>query len=242
MCCCCCLVAQSSVMSDSLWPPGLQPARLLCPWDSPGKNTGVGCCALLQGIFPTKGSNLGLRHCRQTSYRWATRETLLMCYHRSEWSMWGWGPRPEERQSSAEREQSCCSLLCGQALEWLQWKAWGLEHDLMETSWSLRFPAEVTPQGSWIAGPPPWHHIFSWVLFIAWLNLASQSWSLGSDCGPLSVTTPQDLAWPWDPSAPWRVSVACTWRGSMSIFTTCYLWLRFLVYKMTWYLKIFILY
>ena len=44
-------------MSDS-WPPcGLQPFRPLCPWDSPGKNTGVGRCALLQGIFPTQGSN-----------------------------------------------------------------------------------------------------------------------------------------------------------------------------------------
>ena len=35
----------------------LQPTRLLCPWDYPGKDTGVGCHALLQGIFPTKGSN-----------------------------------------------------------------------------------------------------------------------------------------------------------------------------------------
>ena len=39
--------------------------RLLCPWDSPGKNTGVGCHFLLQGIFLTQGSNLGLPHCRQ---------------------------------------------------------------------------------------------------------------------------------------------------------------------------------
>ena len=39
---------------------GPQPARLLCPWDSPGKNTGVGCHALFQGIFPTQGSNLSL--------------------------------------------------------------------------------------------------------------------------------------------------------------------------------------
>ena len=36
------------------------PARFLCPWDSPGKNTGVGCHALLQGIFLTQGSNLCL--------------------------------------------------------------------------------------------------------------------------------------------------------------------------------------
>ena len=46
----------------SLWPHGLQPARLLCPWDSPGKNTGVGCHFLLQGIVPTQGSNPNLLH------------------------------------------------------------------------------------------------------------------------------------------------------------------------------------
>ena len=42
-------------MSDSLQPHGPWPARLLCPWDSPGKNTGVGCHFLLQGIFLTQG-------------------------------------------------------------------------------------------------------------------------------------------------------------------------------------------
>ena len=44
---------------------GLYPTRLLCPWDFPGKNTGVSCDALLQGIFPTQESNprlLGLLH------------------------------------------------------------------------------------------------------------------------------------------------------------------------------------
>ena len=46
-------------MSDSSRPQGLQPTRLLCPWDSPGKNTAVGCHALFQGIFPTQGSNPG---------------------------------------------------------------------------------------------------------------------------------------------------------------------------------------
>ena len=43
-------------------------ARLLCPWDSLGKNTGVGCHFLLQGILPTQGSNPGLLHCRQILY------------------------------------------------------------------------------------------------------------------------------------------------------------------------------
>ena len=36
--------------------------QFLCPWDSPDRNTGVGCHALLQGIFPTRGSNLHLLH------------------------------------------------------------------------------------------------------------------------------------------------------------------------------------
>ena len=50
----------ASVVSDSVQPHGPQPTRLLCPRDSPGKNTGVGCYALLQGIFPTQGLNLHL--------------------------------------------------------------------------------------------------------------------------------------------------------------------------------------
>ena len=49
-----------SVLSDSLRPHGWQPKRLLCPWDFPGKNTGVGCHFLLQEIFPTQGLHPGL--------------------------------------------------------------------------------------------------------------------------------------------------------------------------------------
>ena len=52
-----------------LQPHGLQPTRLLCPWDSPGKNTGVDCHFLLQGIFPTQELNPGLLHCRQIFYQ-----------------------------------------------------------------------------------------------------------------------------------------------------------------------------
>ena len=54
----------SSVVSDSLRPHGW----LLCPWESPGKNSGVGCHFLLQGIFPTQGLNPGLPHCTQRRY------------------------------------------------------------------------------------------------------------------------------------------------------------------------------
>ena len=56
------------VVSDSSRPHGLQPTRLLHPWDFPGKSTGVGCHFLLQRIFPTQGSNPGLPHYRQTLY------------------------------------------------------------------------------------------------------------------------------------------------------------------------------
>ena len=45
------------------------PHRLYSPWNSPGQNTGVGSCSLLQGIFPTQGWNPGLLHCRQILYQ-----------------------------------------------------------------------------------------------------------------------------------------------------------------------------
>ena len=56
------------MVSNSLQPHGLKPTRLPCPWNSPGKNTGVGSHSLLQGIFLTQGLNLGLLHCRQIPY------------------------------------------------------------------------------------------------------------------------------------------------------------------------------
>ena len=54
-------------LSDPWQPRGLQPIRPLCPWDSPGKNTGVGCHFLLQGTFPTQGSNPWLLLCQADS-------------------------------------------------------------------------------------------------------------------------------------------------------------------------------
>ena len=65
VCMCVCVCSVTSVVSDPLESYKLQPARLLCPWDSPGKNPRVGFHFLLQGIFPTQGSNPGLPHCRQ---------------------------------------------------------------------------------------------------------------------------------------------------------------------------------
>ena len=58
------------------WPRGVEPIRLLCPWDFPGKNTGVGCHFLLQGIFPTQGSNLRLLHWQLILSRWAISQRI----------------------------------------------------------------------------------------------------------------------------------------------------------------------
>ena len=51
--------------------------RLYSPWNSSGQNTGVGSRSLLQGLFPTQGSNPGLPHCRWILYSWATRDCVL---------------------------------------------------------------------------------------------------------------------------------------------------------------------
>ena len=56
----CCCIESCSVVSSS-WQPHVP----YSPWNSLGLNTGVGSLSLLQGIFPTQGSNSGLPHCRQ---------------------------------------------------------------------------------------------------------------------------------------------------------------------------------
>ena len=65
------------VMPDSLQPHGLQPTRLLCPWNFPGKDTGVGNHFLL-GIFLAQGSNPSLLHCRQILYQLSYQEAQLV--------------------------------------------------------------------------------------------------------------------------------------------------------------------
>ena len=76
-----CVCAQS-LQFNSLQPHGLQHARLLCPWDYPGKNTGVGCHFLFHGIliFPTQGLNPCLLHCRQILYPLSQLESPYKSY------------------------------------------------------------------------------------------------------------------------------------------------------------------
>ena len=91
------------VMSDTLQPRGLQPARLLCPWDSPGKNTGVGCHALPQGVFPTQGWNLGFPHCRQILYQ--------LSHHRTQDT--GQAVPTPAKEADAHKHQTCHRLELG---------------------------------------------------------------------------------------------------------------------------------
>ena len=76
-----------SVVSDSLRPHGLY-----SPWKSPGQNTGVGSLSLLQGIFPTQGSNPGLPHCRwilyQLSHKGSPRTPEWVAYPFPSGSSW----------------------------------------------------------------------------------------------------------------------------------------------------------
>ena len=55
----CCFLLSHSSESNSLQPNGLEPTRLLCSWDFPGKNTRVGCYSLLQGNLPNSGTESG---------------------------------------------------------------------------------------------------------------------------------------------------------------------------------------
>ena len=71
---CRCSVTQSCPTLPN--PMDCSPARLLCQWDSPGKNTGMGCHFLLQGIFPMQESNQHLLFDRWILYHGATWEAL----------------------------------------------------------------------------------------------------------------------------------------------------------------------
>ena len=106
-----CVSVNRSVVPNSLRSHGLQPTRLLCPWDFPGKDTGVGCHFLLQGIFPTQGSNLGLLPCRQIlywlSYKGSRVHGILQA------RILEWVAFPFSRGSSQPRDQTWVSSTAG---------------------------------------------------------------------------------------------------------------------------------
>ena len=99
-----------SVISDSLWPHGLY-----SPWNSPGQNTGVDSLSLLQGIFPTQGSNPGLLHYRQILYQLS---------HKGSPRILEWVAYPFSSRSSHPRNWTRASCIaCGFFTNWAIRKA-----------------------------------------------------------------------------------------------------------------------
>ena len=91
--------ASLSVVLSSLWLHGLY-----SPWNSPGQNTGVGSLSLLQGIFPTQGSNPGLWHCRRILFQLSHRESPRTLE---------WVAHPFSSRSSWPRNQTGVSFIAG---------------------------------------------------------------------------------------------------------------------------------
>ena len=87
------------VVSDSL-----RPHELYSPWNSPDQNNGVGSLSLLQGIFPTQGSNPGLPHCRRILYQLS---------HKGSPRMLEWVAYPFSSGSSWPRNQTRVSCIAG---------------------------------------------------------------------------------------------------------------------------------
>ena len=82
----------------------LRPHELYSPWNSPGQNTGVGSRCLLQGIFPTQGSNAGLPHCRQILYQLS---------HQGNPRIVEWVAYPFSSRSSRPRNRTGVSCIAG---------------------------------------------------------------------------------------------------------------------------------
>ena len=107
-----------------------EPAKLLCPWDSPGKNTGVGCRALLQETVPTQGLILHLVLGRQVLKRRATREARLCPWLtlnsiRVVLRHLGGDQREEERlPEQMTPASSWWPQLCSDQPEWAHWPRW----------------------------------------------------------------------------------------------------------------------
>ena len=116
-----------SVLSDSL-----QPHALYSPWNSPGQNTGVGSCSLLQGIFPTQGLNPGLPHCRWILYQ--------LSHQRSPRTLEWDSPSAVDLPNSIPRNWTRVSCIAGRVFT--SWAKGARDNSIStckEWSWTLYF-------------------------------------------------------------------------------------------------------
>ena len=121
-----------SGVSGSLWPHG--PCS---PWNSPGQNPGVSSLSLLQGIFPTHGSNPGLLHCRQILYQLS---------HKGSPRILEWVACPFSRGSSWHRNWTGVSCIAGGFF----------------TNWAIR---EAHTHTTFVFSFPLWLNLGYWIQF-----------------------------------------------------------------------------
>ena len=112
--------------------------------DSPGKNTGVGCHFLHQGIFPTQGSNLGLPHCRQTLYPLSHQGYSGKRIYLSMQKTW---IRSLGREDPMEKEMATPSIILAWKIKWTEGpgglKSMGLQRVHSDTTEWLRIYANM---------------------------------------------------------------------------------------------------
>ena len=128
-------------MSDSVWPRRRQPARLLRPWDSPGKNTGVGCHFLLQCMKAKAQSCLTLRDPIDCSLP----DSSVHGSFQARVLEWG---------------AIAFSLLISKGHKWKPWKETGLgrfySQQKIETNSPMLHNPQPTAQGLCMSAPFPW--------------------------------------------------------------------------------------
>ena len=106
-----CESVSCSLVLNSLRPPGVQPTSLLCPCNSPGKNTGVGCHSLLQGIFPIQGLNYSLLHCRWILCHLSPQRSPSLCMHTTKMGSQGLS-YTEKLRKKGEKNLPIVYLIC----------------------------------------------------------------------------------------------------------------------------------
>ena len=157
-----------SVVSSTLQPHGQRSPRATVHGASPGKNTGVGCHALLQGIFPIQGLNPDLPHSSGFFTIWATREALesrVHFIHKTEMQRPG---RPSLVTACLHAQ----SLWAVQQ-SWLGAKWWNGQKNLSLFHFlqSLSVPSQSSP----ILVPSPRDNIPRWCLFLDIYKIPSYS-------------------------------------------------------------------
>ena len=127
------------------------PARLLCLWNFPGKNTGVDCHFLLQEIFPSQGLNPGLPHCRQMLYHLSHQGSFSLDTPGNQWNTAFQkvevSIRGKGREGGGNLKRIRRLLRKSPSIQWLvgQTLVMGTSGMIMALEWGIRVVYEESP-------------------------------------------------------------------------------------------------